>query len=871
MRFNFRKVSSVLGSAVMLGSTFALAAAANYPAPFVSGGSADVAVVYGSSAAQTDYAAATNIGSDLSATLASQSVSVGGAVTTEGETTPLFGSTRLYINDSLNSVKSVLTDTQLPTVLADETFSGNVDAKGTFKIDIGGNPSVTFAKMPTSSDDPRFGVTVGTNANTQPIYNASVNFNKAVNFTHSESEGQDITLFGQRFTIAADTDTTKLVLLKSAARINLDSDNPSQDVTVGGNTYTVTLVSASDTAATVRVTDANGNSDQREINEAASKKVQGLTVAVTTADETNLKLSASVVAGAEKVTLQTGTSVTFGEDDTVVDGTNVLFPSGTYTGNITSIVVSVAAANSDEDAITPGSYLVDPVFGSFKVDFAGLSIPDASDEREDISIKNSGDDKMEITFTDHGGNEKSFRWATNLTRALELQVDDSGNNITVLEQQALYRNGYLVVGNEDEGHLLKLSSVVNQSGTSYSSDKVSFSDVFSGTTYDTSITAKGTGTVSIGGKDFGVSYTGASTNQDTIAVRLNHPDSTGNNLVVFPSIETSKGAKLAFTQPTAVVLNNYNGAGAWLANASGLMVPDGDGFTTITITPTLEAPTNHTWNVTFGATTTNINTTDTAASATGSIGRLTYNVSAFGTAEQLKISVQKIGGGVSLDPAVVILEEQDDDNDYEALLVTLEPGATSDDGVGTNDVERTWDSDNTAWELTLASNSDTTKEADLWGTIITTDSSDSDQKSATISYPDDQIYAQVYISALDASVSAGGSTTIVPVKDSEVSGVSTKNLLVIGGSCVNTVAASLLGSSSTLCGPEFTSKTQIGSGEYLIQTFQSPYSDSKIATLVAGYEAADTTNAINSLKTNKPDTSVGKKFKGTTASSLVAA
>src|SRR3989338_5787308 len=149
MRFNFRKVSSVLGSAVMLGSTFALAAAANYPAPFVSGGSADVAVVYGSSAAQTDYAAATNIGSDLSATLASQSVSVGGAVTTEGETTPLFGSTRLYINDSLNSVKSVLTDTQLPTVLADETFSGNVDAKGTFKIDIGGNPSVTFAKMPT--------------------------------------------------------------------------------------------------------------------------------------------------------------------------------------------------------------------------------------------------------------------------------------------------------------------------------------------------------------------------------------------------------------------------------------------------------------------------------------------------------------------------------------------------------------------------------------------------------------------------------------------------------------------------------------------------------------------------------------------------
>jgi hypothetical protein len=45
----------------MLSSTVALAAAANYPAPFVSNGVADVAVVYGANAAQTDLVAAPEI------------------------------------------------------------------------------------------------------------------------------------------------------------------------------------------------------------------------------------------------------------------------------------------------------------------------------------------------------------------------------------------------------------------------------------------------------------------------------------------------------------------------------------------------------------------------------------------------------------------------------------------------------------------------------------------------------------------------------------------------------------------------------------------------------------------------------------------
>ena len=56
--FNFKKIASVLASAVMLSSTIGFAAAATFPAPFDSGS----AIVYGANGnVQVDMAAAVNI------------------------------------------------------------------------------------------------------------------------------------------------------------------------------------------------------------------------------------------------------------------------------------------------------------------------------------------------------------------------------------------------------------------------------------------------------------------------------------------------------------------------------------------------------------------------------------------------------------------------------------------------------------------------------------------------------------------------------------------------------------------------------------------------------------------------------------------
>ncbi|MEM4264065.1 MAG: hypothetical protein QW666_04215, partial [Candidatus Woesearchaeota archaeon] len=133
-----------------------------------------------------------------------------------------------------------------------------------------------------------------------------------------------------------------------------------------------------------------------------------------------------------------------------------------------------------------------------------------------------------------------------------------------------------------------------------------------------------------------------------------------------------------------------------------------------------------------------------------------------------------------------------------------------------------------------------------------------------VEYHGTEAYADVYVSEAAAVISGGGAVSIVPITDSEAASVAT-NMIVVGGSCVNTIAAELLGSASPLCGPDFTARTGVGAGEFLIQTFER--AGGKVATLVAGYNADDTTNAATYLRTQAVDTTAGKKYKGTSATS----
>ena len=173
--YKFKKIASATASAVMMFSTVALAAAANYPAPFVSGGSADVAVIYGSApTASVDLLAVLDVQQSLNDYVVSGGGSEGGGENIEGEAYPLFtSSTRIYLNDTLNKARTSVSSNDMPIALKDGSFQGDVTATYTQKVDLGTTSGVNnrfaFGQHPTSDDDPVYAFDLGSKEGRQFI------------------------------------------------------------------------------------------------------------------------------------------------------------------------------------------------------------------------------------------------------------------------------------------------------------------------------------------------------------------------------------------------------------------------------------------------------------------------------------------------------------------------------------------------------------------------------------------------------------------------------------------------------------------------------------------------------------------------------
>lgn len=882
----FRKAITVLGSAALIGASVGAAAAANYPSPFTS----NTAIVVGANAAPSDNIAASSIASDLDSASAG---TIGGEVTTSGDVVSIDTSgTRIWLNTSLNVAKSTLTKTDLPLVLADNTFSGDVDAKltSTIKLD-DGNPTgaensgrVIFAKQPKSNDDPVIGISLNS-SDAGPLYNASVTM-KAVNFTDADSEGETITLFGRDFVVSTATDATSIVLFSSAAEVNLvaggPNPNPTATVEVDGSSYTVELITGTSTTATVAI-----NGESKEITEGNSKKVGGIDVAVKSVTESTAldTVTAELLVGSNKLTFTNGATVTMGSDDDPIDGTTAYIVGGTSA--TTELAVAVYRPDSSTDAILPGQSFTDPVFGSFKVDFAGLNIPLEDTERDTIEVKNSGDTTMSLTFTDSDGNKGTFDFAYNATYAAAQAgtpvrqpanwrlSDDSNYSIFVHEGANLTEDDYTVLGNEDYGHILRVTQIYNNTGTDYTNDQVKLQDVISGTTYAAVFTSEGIGTVAIDGKSYSVRFLGSG---DTGYATIKYPtgdSSTATTWVFYPTVQTEGGNLIALYEPLNIDLEIVNGT---VASAHTINFPDGDGYTAVTFTyngtPGATSTNKTSW-ILSGAATSVLETNATADTnySLVTIGEFRYNFTSQAggnNANRTIVYLVDPEGTANLnEPSVMIFEKKNDNNEYHGLVVNLEtaPAGTSTDGVGVDDILFTLDGEEYHASATLSSDSDITHDIDWFGTLAVKNADDSDQKHAKITVPSEQVYAQIYVGETAASVNTGESG-VMTFTDAEGSQFSSKNLIVVGGSAINSVAADLLGGAYK--GDQFTSMTGVADGEFLIQSFNR---NGKTALLVAGYNAADTTKASTYLINNDVDTTVGKKYEGSSATqaSLVVA
>ncbi len=132
-----------------------------------------------------------------------------------------------------------------------------------------------------------------------------------------------------------------------------------------------------------------------------------------------------------------------------------------------------------------------------------------------------------------------------------------------------------------------------------------------------------------------------------------------------------------------------------------------------------------------------------------------------------------------------------------------------------------------------------------WGTHVAQDT-DQDDNPVTITYPVEQAIADVYIASGVITTTPGGETPGETIDvgsamlDIEVADWKAQNVIVVGGPCVNRVAAGLMGFEypSNECADGFEE------GKAWIKLFEGlEGQEDNVALLIAGYSSADTRRA----------------------------
>lgn len=773
MKFNFRKIASVLASTVMLSSTVALAAAANYPSPFVKSGVADVAVVYGSTAAQTDLVAATEITTNLNSKLVASAT--GPTSISGGDSIKLERSTdKFNLGDDMADFYSTLDDEELSNILASGIYQNDDNEEFDFEQTISLGAGLTLTHFVDSSLDENEVPVIGFDlTNGDHILNYTLEFTDPAEAGGAWTEGNalettEITMLGRTYYVVSARNTTatnhKITLLDTA-NSEMISEGETASILVGGSSYDVSIdyISSSDVILTVNGVKTNKLQEGDVYKVAEDLYVSVKNILYNEKESGISKVDMSLGSG--KIVLENSKEVKMNNEDMSSLTDSVLNSYISVDGNnLESITLEWIL---DDDAwIVPGTDLLLPGFETIKFSMGGLVINDKemtsleADGDDSFVIKTTlkdGDVSLNILYLD-SGNTKIEGFGEKDSHRLVTSSDDS----VILNET---ENSYFVVtrisGDDAESHVFEIQNIEDDSGK----NKTTLRNLVTGSDL---VFSEVTKTKSAGSIDLTLN---AASDDEKIA-NISASVTGAGAAVYLDRLVTNKGLMIKLPTDVNLTANDQS----WVMNLTE-ETDDGD----------IQAGNSVLVNITLDGD----DGLETTSSLTG----------------------------------VTMLETEDGSDVYEGYVVS-----------------------------SLA-------------TKFVQDRPSSGLNSVDVEYHGEEVAAEVYISESAASIVAEGGTKILPVKDSEAPAA--KNLVVVGGSCVNSVAASLLG--GALCGADFEAKTGVGAGSFLIETFARD--GGAVATLVAGYNAEDTTNAAKYLTTQTVDTTVGKKYKGTsaTAATLVVA
>ena len=815
MKKFIQKAITVLGSAALVGSTIGMAAAAAYPAPFVENGAANVAIVHGSNAAISDVVGAANVASDLATALAAQTASGGtGAAITGGDAwQAMTSSDQLEMKESLKDVESYL-DLSTFSLLEGGTI---VNSKGTAVYD----ESLYFHDTESSwveyaEDDDAdvvgdyFKIQSGQNI-ARYVVDFTTNLESDITSgTLDDIEDETINLLGKAYTITTATNGTagaELTLMSGANQGTIDSG---EEMTIGGYTISASVSSSTAVEFTIDGTDVD------EMNKGDIEPISGTSdyIAVTDIDYESFSGGlhrATFWVGADKLVLKNGSSTEVNADS--ISGSDVIISSTESGGDIVITEIEINMTAQDDYLVPVDGKLSDEIelegdergilFGqNWDIEFKGFAAVDTDEVKLDAT---GSDRKYTLSFTNLAGETAELPLVYSNVSGMfggetadkRLVLAPGADNITKNDYFILNTADPTTAGNNAKSYVVKYKGADK---TSASSPKLDLEILGVGSqelSMDKTVTVGQTlVTLKLGGGTF------------TFANRSSCASSDCE--IYLTSTDYADGENLTRTNTTASSVSNY-----------------------------LRTESNALINITDGNESKSGRSGDRLA--VGADGApWTVNITADDTARD--DDDLSIASGAGEPIYYVSFQNGTDTTDMTATLTKI-PSWISDPSDNNRNSYRT-----------------------RYGALIEEVDGDDSPSEVVITLPDSIIEPLVFVSSGEISVStgsAGGTATelgAVTVEDNEVASVASKNLIVVGGSCINSVAADLLGQAA--CSADFTTLTDVAAGEFLIESFDR---SGKTAVLVAGYNAEDTTKAVTYLTNNAVDTIVGTKLKGTSA------
>jgi len=861
---------------------------------FVIGASAATADVAGAVDVAVNLASNAVVTSSVTSTIPGESVTGGSKIATSG----------VFLSPYANpqNVKGIMTASDIPSLLNGGTYSSSSGGSYQYKqyLYIGGEttqtsnyPSVVFER-PTNENTPRIAFKLPSTS-TSKVWSYKLTFSTPVSMSgvtddatlKSVIQGTTLNMLGKDFIISDATWTigtgiTSVTLLGGKNVVSVETGTP-QTVSLDSKDYTITLsgVAVQTVGSTTQYTalgDVNGQQFQLKSGQTMNLADGTLIAAISVFQgKTGAADFAKIAIGANQLKLTSAGSVTKGVAPVPELTSNIVSSLAAGWSSLTMYYIPTSTS-----WLATGSSLSDPL-DTFNIKFNSI-IPDFTDttNRQNIlftpsgynmmlTYKNAADatGQMYSLYTTDG---TTWRWASSVTTAPAYRdvVFDEGANITAVDQD------YFVIQKAGFSHTLQFISYTASTYTYTFTDEGGNTITSTGSSNAINDTAD----LIVDGNAYGIFLTDNTTK--TINVDLNGNGAIagvakGSSAPYYSAFgvgpATNLGKEYSYLVPKLMTTGQgglyfYNGMSSTFNNATTTAQYPKIGLVGLNVT---FGATSATLRVGTGATTWTINPnsiTNMTGDSTSGYMDLLSNCSASGAIWNCSFSIGTSSTGILTDPGFVLVQEAEQGGTaHNWLYLPVKWGGSSNPRTYIGD---TLYSDDTNYlDNPILGTSTQYKGLTTYGTLA-------DHLglnlggSATVSYPDVFTYANVYLMTSSGTISSGGTggtmTTqqVLPITadvikldtDSDINSVITNNdVIVVGGPCINKIAAQVLGKTFPACGAE----SGIPENAALIKLVADKFATGKTALLIAGWEADNTDLAARIVQTGFPGATATQK------------